>query len=105
MSDSPDQMDSATSPTPADPLQAQTSKERREAWEDFIAHLIAILLVLGFFGLSFVVILGYVDLTSPVVSALVGSVIGYSVAKLDPVLVRYYHAPQRPTQPTQSGQR
>ena len=93
-------------PSPADPLQAQTVAERRAVREDFVAHLIAVMIVLGFFALAFISLLGLVNLSSPVVSSLVGSILGYAVAKLDPVLVRYYHAPQRPTgQPTQPGQR
>jgi len=75
-----------------DPLQAQSAIERRRRIEDFVAHCIALILTAGFLTLALISMLGFVDLNQPVVAALVGSILGYAVARLDPVLMRYFHS-------------
>ena len=77
-------------PQPADPLQAQTALERRQWREDMTAHTLAMIMVIGFFALAFTALLGYVDLSQPVIATFLGTVLGYAVGKLDPILVRYY---------------
>lgn len=79
-------------PPPVNPLQAQTQFERRARTEDFVAHGIAVIIVLGFFVLAGMGLLGFVDLNHSTVAASFGSIIGYAVGKVDPVLTRYFTA-------------
>jgi hypothetical protein len=77
-------------PSPADPLQAQTAHERRDRIEDVVAHILAVLVILGFFAVIFVLLLGFVDLKQPTIATLAGTALGYAVGKVDPVLTRYF---------------
>jgi len=79
-------------PTPVDPRQAQTAFERRAAREDWVAHIIAIIQTSGFFLLAFAALLGFVDLRNAAVATFLGTVMGYAVGKVDPILTRYFHA-------------
>jgi len=79
-------------PPPVNLLQAQTAFERRAAREDLVAHMIAIIQTSGFFLLAFAALLGFVDLRNAAVATFLGTVMGYAVGKVDPILTRYFHA-------------
>lgn len=79
-------------PEPVNPLQAQTAFEKRARVEDWVAHTIAIIQCSGFFMLAFAALLGFVDLSNSAAATFLGTVMGYAVGKIDPVLVRYFHA-------------
>ena len=57
-----------------------------------MAHVIAIIQTGGFFMLAFAALLGYVDLSNSAAATFLGTVMGYAVGKIDPILVRYFHA-------------
>lgn len=73
-----------------DPVEAQMAFERRARVDDLVAHIIAIMLTIGFFILALCALLGFVDLTQPVIATLIGTVLGYAVGQLSPVLGRYF---------------
>ena len=79
-------------PPPVNPLQAQTAFERRAAREDIVAHAIALIQTSGFFLLAFAALLGYVNLGNAATATFLGTVMGYAVGKVDPILTRYFHA-------------
>jgi len=79
-------------PPPVNPLQAQTAFERRAAREDMVAHAIALIQTSGFFLLAFAALLGYVNLGNAATATFLGTVMGYAVGKVDPILTRYFHA-------------
>jgi hypothetical protein len=83
-------------PQPVNPLQAQTAFERRALWEDFTAHMIAVVLTSGFFMLAFAALLGFVDLSNSAAATFLGTVMGYAVGKIDPILSRYFMAGGNP---------
>jgi|SRR5215813_8017599 len=76
---------------PADPLMAQRALERHDFLDDIVAHVVAVIMSLGFFIIVMVALLGYADLNSSTVAAFVGTALGYAAAKLDPIFTRYYH--------------
>jgi hypothetical protein len=86
-------------PQPVDPLQAQTAFERRALWEDLVAHAIAVIQTSGFFMLAFAALLGYVDLSNSAAATFLGTVMGYAVGKVDPILSRYFMAGGNPRRP------
>lgn len=59
--------------------------------EDQTRSVIAILVILGFFGLVAVVLIGFVDITSPEIAKLVGLLVGYIVALMNPIIMRYFN--------------
>lgn len=77
-------------PPPVNPLQAQTAFEHRARAEDYVAHIIAIIQSSGFFMLALLALLGFVDLSNAAVATFLGTVMGYAVAKIDPVMTRYF---------------
>jgi len=77
-------------PTPVDPYQAQTAFERRARNEDWTARLIAVILTGGFFMLAFAALLGFVDLSNSAAATFLGTVMGYAVGKIDPIMIRYF---------------
>jgi hypothetical protein len=77
-------------PHPVDPLQAQTAFEKRASREDWVAHIIAVIMTSGFFLLAFAALLGFVDLSSSAVATFLGTIMGYAIGKLDPVMTRYF---------------
>ena len=79
-------------PAPVDPLQAQTAFERRARVEDYVAHFIGIIMTSGFFLLAFAVLLGFVNISNAATATMVGTILGYAIGKVDPILVRYFHA-------------
>lgn len=79
-------------PAPVDPLQAQTAFEHRARIEDYVAHAIAVIVVGGFFALAAIGLLGAVNLDHSTVAAAYGTIVGYAVGKVDPILTRYFIA-------------
>jgi protein-S-isoprenylcysteine O-methyltransferase Ste14 len=73
-----------------DPIQAQRAFERRALWDDIVAHLVALLMTIGFFALALSALLGLVDLTQPVIATLIGTTLGYAVGKLSVIMPRYF---------------
>ena len=78
-------------PAPINPLQAQTAFERRARVEDYVAHFIGIVMTSGFFLLSFAVLLGFVNISNAATATMVGTILGYAIGKVDPILTRYFH--------------
>lgn len=66
--------------------------QRRAFVQDIVAHVIAGLVVLGFFGLSFIVFMGHVDLKDATVTTFLGVVLGYTVKLTESVLLRYFRS-------------
>lgn len=64
---------------------------RRSLIQDLVAHVLAGTVVIGFFGLAFVILLGYLDLTDSTVTSFLGVILGYTVKLTESVLVRYFH--------------
>lgn len=87
-----------------DPVQAQTAFERRARVDDMVAHTIAILLTVGFFVLALAALLGYVDLSQPVIATLIGTVLGYAVGQMSPVMTRYYQPKYEQNPPPPASQ-
>lgn len=79
-------------PPPVNPLQAQTAFEKRAAREDLVAHMIAIIQTSGFFLLAFAALLGFVNISNAATATFLGTVMGYAVGKVDPILTRYFTA-------------
>lgn len=90
-------------PHPYDPLQAQTHREHMEAdeqehrqnlekWINFTANGLAFTIVVGFFVIIGVAILGYADITNATVAAFIGTTLGYVVGNLAPISQFYYKA-------------
>ena len=46
----------------------------------------------GFFMLAFAVLLGFVNISNAATATMVGTILGYAIGKVDPILVRYFHA-------------
>lgn len=88
-------------PPPVNPLQAQTAFEKRAWLEDIVAHLIGIIQTSGFFMLAFAVLLGFVNISNAATATMVGTILGYAVGKVDPVLTRYFSARIRLVRPQQ----
>lgn len=82
----------AAMPRPVDPLQAQTAFEKRAAREDWVAHIIAIILTSGFFLLAFAALLGFVNISNAATATFLGTTMGYAVGQFHPILERYFHA-------------
>ena len=57
---------------------------------DLTASIIALTVIVGFFGLMVVVLIGFVDVTDPSIAKLVGALFGYLTAMLNPIIVRYF---------------
>lgn len=65
--------------------------------------IIAIIIILGFFALVAVVLLGFVNIESPEIAKLVGLLVGYIVALLNPIIMRYFKEPPSPPAPFTGG--
>jgi len=63
--------------------------------ENLTRSLIAVLVIAGFFGLVAVVLLGFVDIQSPEIAKLVGLLVGYVVAMMNPIIMRYFREPSQ----------
>jgi hypothetical protein len=86
-------------PPPVNPLQAQTAFERRAVLEDYVAHIIAIIQCSGFFLLAFAALLGFVNISNAATATFLGTVMGYAVGKVDPILTRYFTARSQTPRP------
>ena len=58
--------------------------------EDQTRAVIAIIVILGFFALVTVVLMGFVDIASPEIAKLVGLLVGYVTALMNPIIMRYF---------------
>jgi hypothetical protein len=58
--------------------------------DDLTRSIIAILVIAGFFALVAVILIGYVDIASPEIAKLVGLLVGYIVAMMNPIIMRYF---------------
>jgi hypothetical protein len=58
--------------------------------DDLTRSIIAILVIAGFFALVAVILVGYVDIASPEIAKLVGLLVGYIVAMMNPIIMRYF---------------
>lgn len=67
----------------ADPARLQT-------WKAVTGHTLALILTSGFFGIVFLALVGYVNLTDPTTASFVGTVTGYAVAKLERPMAYYF---------------
>lgn len=54
------------------------------------AHVLAILIVLCFFAVVMIVLLGFVDIRDPTIAKVVGVILGYVTAVLNPIIYRYF---------------
>src|SRR5262245_36417306 len=83
-------------PSPVNPLQAQTHREtleimaqahreRLEMWINFTANGLAFAIIIGFFGIVAVALLGYADIRDATVAAFVGTTLGYVVGSIAPI--------------------
>lgn len=52
--------------------------------------IIALLVIAGFFMIVAGVLLGMVDIASPEIAKLVGLIVGYVVALMNPIIMRYF---------------
>jgi hypothetical protein len=86
-------------PPPVNPLQAQTAFEKRARMEDNVGHVIAIIQTSGFFLLAFAALLGFVNISNAATATFLGTVMGYAVGKVDPILTRYFSARIRLVKP------
>lgn len=60
---------------------------------DTTASVLAILIVLGFFGLVAIVLFGFVDVERPAIAKLSGLLFGYVSGLLQPIIMRYFKEP------------
>lgn len=67
-----------------------THAERIDLIRELAAHTLAFMLVIGFLGLAYIAVLGYVDLNEPVAAGFLGTVLGAVGAKVEPPIVRYF---------------
>jgi hypothetical protein len=51
---------------------------------------IALIVIIGFFAVVAVVLLGFVDIESAEISKLVGMIVGYLVGLMNPIIIRYF---------------
>lgn len=57
---------------------------------------IALIIIVGFFAVVAVVLLGFVDIQSTEIAKLVGLIVGYLVALMNPIILRYFEVPIPP---------
>lgn len=67
--------------------------------DNLTASVIAILVIVGFFGIVAAVLVGFVDIASPEIAKLVGMLFGYVTALLNPIIMRYFKEPSAPQPP------
>ena len=58
--------------------------------DDLTRSIIAVIVIVGFFVLVAVILIGYVDITSPEIAKLVGLLVGYIVAMMNPIIMKYF---------------
>ena len=57
---------------------------------------IALIIIVGFFAIVAVVLLGFVPIENPEISKLAGMVVGYLVGLMNPIILRYFETPVPP---------
>ena len=57
------------------------------------ASVIAITVIVGFFALVIIVLMGFVDIRDPTIAKLVGTIVGYVTALMNPIIMRYFQKP------------
>lgn len=65
--------------------------------EDIVAHIIAMIISVGFFTTVLISLLGFVDLKDATTASFMGSIVGFIAGSLNTVLSRYFK-PGRPTE-------
>ena len=60
--------------------------------------MIALIVIVGFFAVVAFVLLGFVDVQSTEIAKLVGLIVGYLVALMNPIILRYLETPVPPPQ-------
>jgi hypothetical protein len=58
--------------------------------DDITRSIVAVLIIVGFFAVVMVALLGFVDIREPSIAKLVGMLAGYFTAMLNPIIVRYF---------------
>jgi hypothetical protein len=71
---------------------AQAHRERLEIWINFTANGLAFAIVVGFFCIVGIALLGYADIRDATVAAFVGTTLGYVVGSIAPISQFYYKA-------------
>jgi hypothetical protein len=64
--------------------------------EDMTRSIIALIVIVGFFSLVLIVLLGFVDIRDPTIAKLVGALVGYVTAVLNPIIFRYFNGSPSP---------
>jgi len=59
---------------------------------------IELIVILGFFVFVTIVLMGFVDIREPELAKLVGLLVGYIVALMNPIIMRYFETPIPPPQ-------
>jgi hypothetical protein len=52
--------------------------------------IIAVLVLIGFFAIVLIVLIGFVDIGNPEIAKLVGVIVGYLTALLNPIVMSYF---------------
>lgn len=52
--------------------------------------IIAVLVLVGFFSVVTIVLVGFVDISNPEIAKLVGVIVGYLTALLNPIVMSYF---------------
>lgn len=60
------------------------------------ATVIALLVILGFFVVVIIVLIGFVDISNAETAKLVGVIVGYLTALLNPVIMSYFRGGPEP---------
>lgn len=58
--------------------------------DDTTRSVIAIVVIVAFFALVTIILMGFVDIASPEIAKLVGLLVGYIVAMMNPIIMRYF---------------
>jgi hypothetical protein len=58
--------------------------------DDLTRSIIAIVVIVAFFVLVTIILMGFVDIASPEIAKLVGLLVGYIVAMMNPIIMRYF---------------
>lgn len=56
---------------------------------------VAILVIVGFFSIVAIILVGFVDITNPEMAKLVGVIVGYLTALLNPVIMSFVNGGEK----------
>lgn len=70
-------------------------EDRLAKWKEITAHVIALALVAGFFGV-FLALAGVVAITDPTTATFIGTVTGYAIGQLSRPLAFYFAVAREP---------